>query len=88
MTAAREQRPVQREPPQDRRVGAPPDHDGQLRPPREADVLAVGLGVDGDDRHAQRPQQQAQPQPDLPEPDDHHVVAPRHRAPPDQPGQG
>ena len=56
-------------------IGAAADHDRQARLARRADVLALLAVVDGDDRHAALAQQQAQPQADLPEADDDHVVA-------------
>ena len=63
-----------REPAEQRRVGAAADHDRESEPAGLADVLAVGLVVDRDHGRARVPQRDAQPQPDLPEPDDDHVV--------------
>ena len=80
-------RAVERQPPQQRRVGAAADHDRQPEPARVADVLAVGLVVDRDDRDAALAQQHAEPQPDLAEPDDDDVVGARHRAAAEQAGQ-
>ena len=87
VTAASAQRPVERQPAQQRRVGAAADHHGQLELPRQADVLAVRPVVDRDDGDAALAQQHAQPQPDLAEADDDDVVGARHRAAAQQPGQ-
>ena len=73
-------RAVERQPPQQRRVGAAADHHGQPEPARVADVLAVGLVVDRHDRDPALAQQHAQAQADLAEPDDHDVVGARHGA--------
>ena len=83
------QRPrlVDREPAQQRGVGAAADHDGDAEPPRLADVDAVGHVVDGDHGGARLAQEQAEPEADLAESDDDHVVGLGDGAAPDEPGE-
>ena len=59
---------MQRQPAQQRRVGAAADHHREPELAREADVLALLAVVDGDDADPAPAQQQAEPQPDLAQP--------------------
>ena len=61
-------RAVEREPAQQRRVGAAADHDREAELAREADVLALLAVVDGDDADPAAAQQQRSRSPTWPSP--------------------
>ena len=78
---------LEREPLEQRPIGASPDHDGYPELLGVAHVLPALLGVDGDHRDAAAAQQQREAKAHVAEAHDDDVVRARHRTAADQAGQ-